>query len=86
MSGRLRSTQHCSFAGNDLPALAEPGIRPEPLLNKASSTLEAYPTTRTILAFWNFSGGTTGKPKGVPHSHDSLVYGFVGATHHAVHA
>ncbi|MBI1995557.1 MAG: AMP-binding protein, partial [Deltaproteobacteria bacterium] len=31
--------------------------------------LEVEPTHRDDLAFWNFSGGTTGKPKGVPHMH-----------------
>ena len=49
----------------------------DPLLEKVSPKLEAYPTKRTDLAFWSFSGGTTGKPKGVPHTHDSLVYGAV---------
>ena len=44
------------------------------MVEAAAETLEAEPTHRDDLAFWNFSSGTTGKPKGVPHKHrDSLV-------------
>ena len=64
-------------AGSDLPALLEREYALNPLLEKASPKLQAYPTKRNDLAFWSFSGGTTGKPKGVPHTHDSLVYGAV---------
>jgi benzoate-CoA ligase family protein len=64
-------------AGRNLPELLEREYALNPLLEKASPKLEAYPTKRKDLAFWSFSGGTTGKPKGVPHTHDSLVYGAV---------
>jgi benzoate-CoA ligase family protein len=44
------------------------------LIQTAGEHLEAEPTTREDIAFWNFSGGTTGKPKAVPHTHrDGLV-------------
>jgi acyl-coenzyme A synthetase/AMP-(fatty) acid ligase len=39
------------------------------LLYSASERLEVEPTHRDDLAFWNFSGGTTGGAKGVPHTH-----------------
>jgi benzoate-CoA ligase family protein len=39
------------------------------LLDSASERLDTEPTHRDDLAFWNFSGGTTGGAKGVPHSH-----------------
>lgn len=39
------------------------------LIATASEDLQPEPTHRDDLAFWNFSGGTTGKPKGVPHMH-----------------
>jgi benzoate-CoA ligase family protein len=64
-------------AGNDLPVLGDREYALNPLLEKAEPRLVAYPTHRSDLAFWNFSGGTTGKPKGVPHNHASLVYGSV---------
>ncbi len=44
------------------------------MLRSADDTLEPEPTHRDDIAFWNFSGGTTGKPKGVPHMHrDSVI-------------
>ena len=44
------------------------------MIGDASGELESEPTSRDEIAFWNFSGGTTGKPKGVPHMHrDGLV-------------
>ncbi|MBI3064376.1 MAG: AMP-binding protein, partial [Deltaproteobacteria bacterium] len=39
------------------------------MIESADDRLEVEPTHRDDLAFWNFSGGTTGKPKGVPHMH-----------------
>jgi len=64
-------------AGRHLPPLWPREYALNPQLEKASPKLEPYPTQRTDLAFWSFSGGTTGKPKGVPHTHHSLVYGAV---------
>jgi benzoate-CoA ligase family protein len=44
------------------------------MLKSADERLEVEPTHRDDLAFWNFSGGTTGNPKGVPHMHrDGVV-------------
>ena len=44
------------------------------MIESADDRLEVEPTHRDDLAFWNFSGGTTGKPKGVPHMHrDGVV-------------
>ena len=44
------------------------------MIGDASGELESEPTYRDEIAFWNFSGGTTGKPKGVPHMHrDGLI-------------
>ncbi|OGA31073.1 MAG: hypothetical protein A3G80_08385 [Betaproteobacteria bacterium RIFCSPLOWO2_12_FULL_62_13b] len=50
------------------------GLRPREfslraMLESAADELDVEPTHRDDLAFWNFSGGTTGKPKGVPHMH-----------------
>ncbi|MDP6173604.1 MAG: AMP-binding protein, partial [Rhodospirillales bacterium] len=46
------------------------------LLAQADDTLEMEPTHRDDTAFWNFSGGTTGKPKGVPHMHRDALINF----------
>ena len=56
-------------ADDSLPRLGERECSLEAMLKSASEALEAEPTHRDDLAFWNFSGGTTGKPKGVPHMH-----------------
>jgi benzoate-CoA ligase family protein len=68
-------------AGDDLLAPGEREYALNELLPRASAVLDAYPTRREDLAHWNFSGGTTGKPKGVPHSHAGLVYGGVSCQH-----
>ena len=71
-------------AGNNLPELGPREHALNPLLKQASPALEAYPTKRSDLAHWNFSGGTTGKPKGVPHPHENLVYGCQSIQQHAM--
>ena len=63
-------------AGEDLPPLEKKEYGLKALADKASSMLDAAPTTKNDLAFWNFSGGTTGKSKGVPHMHHDGVVGF----------
>jgi benzoate-CoA ligase family protein len=63
-------------AGEDLPPLEKGEFGLKELLTEASSVLKTAPTTRNDLAFWNFSGGTTGKSKGVPHMHHDGVVGF----------
>ncbi len=56
-------------AGDDLGELRDGEFSLSEMLETAEETLEIEPTHGDDLAFWNFSGGTTGKPKGVPHSH-----------------
>jgi benzoate-CoA ligase family protein len=46
------------------------------MIKSASDNLEAEPTLRDDIALWNFSGGTTGKPKAVPHKQSDVVYGY----------
>src|SRR3990170_6376234 len=53
----------------------------EKLLESADERLEAEPTHRDDLAFWNFSGGTTGRPKGVPHMHRDGVIAYESFNH-----
>ena len=56
-------------AGSYEGSLQEREYRLNDMLDSVSGELDPEPTHRDDIAFWNFSGGTTGKPKGVPHMH-----------------
>jgi benzoate-CoA ligase family protein len=68
-------------AGKSVPALNKDEYGLGDLLRLASSQLQPAPTTRNDIALWNFSGGTTGKSKAVPHMHHDGVYGFESFQH-----
>lgn len=63
-------------AREGVPALQKGEYDLNKLIADASPHLDAAPTNKNDLAFWNFSGGTTGKSKGVPHMHHDGVIGF----------
>ncbi len=63
-------------AGEDLSPLGKGEFALKKLIESASPVLEAAPTTKDDIAFWNFSGGTTGKSKGVPHMHHDGIPAF----------
>src|SRR5262245_48215767 len=61
--------RHIIVVGNGGPHLSY-----ERLLAAASSTLEAAPTHRDDMAFWLYSSGSTGFPKGAVHLHHDMRY------------
>jgi acyl-coenzyme A synthetase/AMP-(fatty) acid ligase len=63
-------------AGEKCPKLEKDEYHLSPLLESADARLETEPTSKNDLALWNFSGGTTGKPRGVPHMHHDMMVGF----------
>ncbi len=64
-----RNPKALLVAGEDLGELRDREFSLTEMLGGAEKALEIEPTHGDDLAFWNFSGGTTGKPKGVPHTH-----------------
>ena len=74
-AGRAALPMTLLVAGNNPPPLGENEYALGGLLAQASPELGKSGAGRDSLAFWNFSGGTTGKPKGVPHYHQHGAYG-----------
>jgi benzoate-CoA ligase family protein len=64
------------IAGEKIPNLKPGELSLAEMIECADDRLEVEPTHRDDLAFWNFSGGTTGKPKGVPHMHRDSVLSY----------
>lgn len=64
------------IAGEKPPRLQKGEYSLEEMVRSAKSNLDVEATSKNDTALWNFSGGTTGKPKGVPHMHHDGVIGF----------
>jgi benzoate-CoA ligase family protein len=66
----LRSLRHFVVSGKP-----EPGqLCFEEIVNNASPSLEVAPTSKDDMAFWLYSSGTTGAPKGVVHLHHDVLF------------
>ncbi len=73
-AARTRYPKALLVAGSATPALRAGEFRLAEMLESAGDELEVEPTHCDDIAFWNFSGGTTGQPKAVPHLHrDGLI-------------
>ena len=57
---------------NFLPLVTPPAF--QKLLMKASANLKAAETTRDDSAFWLYSSGSTGFPKGCVHLQHDMIY------------
>ena len=57
---------HAAFAGRDVHDFSE-------LLARGSAALFAAPTLSDEVAFWMYTSGSTGEPKGVKHVHTTLM-------------
>ena len=68
--GRLPELKHVIVAGGEAPAYAL-SLRAE--LARQPATLEAAETSADEVAFWLYSSGSTGMPKGVRHVHTSAI-------------
>lgn len=75
-SENLKYPKAFLVAGDNLHGLRQGEFSLREMLDCAHEHLEVEPTHRDDIAFWNFSGGTTGKPKGVPHMHHDSVLSY----------
>jgi benzoate-CoA ligase len=66
--GQARFLKHVLVAGGS----PGPYLSYEDQVARASATLEAAPTSRDDTAFWLYSSGSTGFPKGAVHLHHDM--------------
>jgi benzoate-CoA ligase family protein len=68
--GRLKYLQHVIIVGE--PEVGQQAF--DQWIAQASPTLESAPTSQDDVAFWLYSSGSTGFPKGAVHLQHDMVY------------
>jgi len=69
ITDQLRYLEHIIVAGDG----ADGFVRLSDLMDKASPQLDATDTSKDDSAFWLYSSGTTGFPKGAIHLHHDMI-------------
>lgn len=69
VTGDRRYLEHVVVIGEQTGA---PGLSYAGLISGEPAVLEPVPTHRDDLCMLNYSSGTTGEPKGIPHAHKDL--------------
>jgi acyl-coenzyme A synthetase/AMP-(fatty) acid ligase len=75
-AAKLKFPKVFLVAGENADDLSEREFSLRAMIEAADERLEVEATHRDDLAFWNFSGGSSGNPKGVPHMHRDGVVGY----------
>ncbi|RJX24373.1 MAG: benzoate-CoA ligase family protein [Dethiobacter sp.] len=67
---KLKHLRHFIVLGRSQPGQ----LNYDELVKESSPYLEVVSTSKDDMAFWLYSSGTTGTPKGVVHLHHDLIY------------
>jgi benzoate-CoA ligase family protein len=78
----LRYPKALLVVGQGVEDLQKNEFSLDQMLEHADESLEVADTHRDDVAYWNFSSGTTGNPKAVPHLHRDPYYSFESMSHY----
>ncbi len=70
LKDELPYLRHIIAVGTDIPGT----LNFEKIISSSSSILTPARTSRDDMAYWMYTSGTTGRPKGVVHLHHDLLY------------